>query len=662
MQPFRTLRRSPMAATLLWGLLCLCFIQLLTDFVAALYAVGLMGLNIPPEIACVLFLFAPLALVFWRRPVGARALNWVGAVALVCRAVEPLLATHERLFVTGLGVAGFLVLFAGWLSVADAPEDRELGRGLALGTGFAILLRAAGNGIDLSTLGMFKAIGWLLALAAGALLFLRAAPTVSGAAAAHPEHAKPTEAFWRVAGLSVGIVAAFTMLYFGFAAPNVIARWVEAPFLPVLLLAFLALAGFAWLSNAVERLSARTVVLWNLAFVLALVLTIGVQQINFPPDAQAFPLDAPAGSPWQVAPLAVMLLLFPVICLDLRLFYRAARRLRPTPRAAGAGFGLASLFLLVLIFAHVFTTVYDYIPVVGPLFRDRFWLVYLLAGAGLVLPLGLVGWKTIRTDPVREGPGSANLAAGVLAACAVLGLALAASGEFAPLPPARADHSLRVLTYNIQQGYDAAGQKNITGQLRLMRQADADIIGLQESDTNRIAGGNDDVVGFLASQLHMYAYYGPSPVTGTFGIALLSRLPIQNPHTFFMASTGEQTAGIGAQITQAGRTFNVCVTHLGNDGALVQQEGVLREMQGQDNLVMMGDFNFDARSPSYQRTVASLADAWWMRWPQGTDNQGFTAAEEIDHIFVSPTATVTDIHYLTGPESDHPALFVQIGW
>ena len=43
-----------------------------------------------------------------------------------------------------------------------------------------------------------------------------------------------------------------------------------------------------------------------------------------------------------------------------------------------------------MIFAQVFTTVYDYIPVVGPLFRDKFWLVFLAAGLVLALPTLLV--------------------------------------------------------------------------------------------------------------------------------------------------------------------------------------------------------------------------------------------------------------------------------
>jgi len=48
------------------------------------------------------------------------------------------------------------------------------------------------------------------------------------------------------------------------------------------------------------------------------------------------------------------------------------------------------------------------------------------------------------------------------------------------------------------------------------------LIGLQESDTNRISGGNSDIVRYFADRLDLYAYYGPKVVPGTFGIALLA--------------------------------------------------------------------------------------------------------------------------------------------
>ena len=79
-----------------------------------------------------------------------------------------------------------------------------------------------------------------------------------------------------------------------------------------------------------------------------------------------------------------------MILLDLTLYSRELIARRPSIRTLGGAFTLGALFLLIMIFAQVFTTVYDYIPVVGPLFRDRFWLVFWMAGVVMLLPLLLV--------------------------------------------------------------------------------------------------------------------------------------------------------------------------------------------------------------------------------------------------------------------------------
>jgi endonuclease/exonuclease/phosphatase family metal-dependent hydrolase len=167
-----------------------------------------------------------------------------------------------------------------------------------------------------------------------------------------------------------------------------------------------------------------------------------------------------------------------------------------------------------------------------------------------------------------------------------------------------------VLTFNIQQGYRADGQKGWGDQLALMRQVNADIIGLQESDTARLSGANNDLVGYFATALGMHAYYGPPTVNGTFGIALLSRYPILEARTAYMESQGEQTAIILATVSVNGQALHVAVTHLGNGGPMVQEEDVLQAIRGLSPLVLMGDFNFTPNTPQYRRTVEALQDAW----------------------------------------------------
>jgi len=158
--------------------------------------------------------------------------------------------------------------------------------------------------------------------------------------------------------------------------------------------------------------------------------------------------------------------------------------------------------------------------------------------------------------------------------------------------------------------------------------------------------------------LGLYAYYGPRTVTGTFGIALLSRYPLENPHTFFMYSSGEQTAAIEAQITLAGKTYTLLVTHLGNDGPLIQQQQVLARLAGQPNVIAMGDFNFRPATPQYQLSLQTLQDAWVQAGsplPASLDPKNL-----IDHFFISPGVAVAQVRYVDSPESDHPLLMMEI--
>ena len=179
-----------------------------------------------------------------------------------------------------------------------------------------------------------------------------------------------------------------------------------------------------------------------------------------------------------------------------------------------------------MVLSQVFTTVYDYIPLIGPSFRDKYWLILLIPGILSFLPLLHNLNQQFQTPALSIQKERFWLWSSVLfTAASLVGLILTSAS---PSPPSEEKNSLRVFTYNIQQGFDDFGERNFDGQLKLVRSMSPDLIGLQECDTARIAGGNADVVAYFANHLNMYSYYGPSSVSGTFGIALLSRYPIEN--------------------------------------------------------------------------------------------------------------------------------------
>lgn len=646
----------------LYSILSLFFFQLLATFVESIYSFGLLGTSIPNEIVSVLLFFSPVLLLAFGKRLAGNGVLFFGLLGLISRAVTSLLDPRNKMLVSGIGVGCFLLLIPillYQLSFQKSPNSaRHLGYGLLGGIALSVLFRVWGSGSDLTTLGQFQLIGWGLAIVAAILLW-QAFPSVK--ATDGKKQAEQSPGFMRLAGLCLGMMGVIVLLYFAFTSPNVIVRWVEGNY-PAILASLGAGMVLFSIIDTIKPQWLRTpkpgiLLTWNILFIIALTLTILPYQIQFPLIPEAYPLYEPPKPVWADFALYPMLLLSPILLLDFILYARETLNTRARPRQLGGGFLVAGFFLLLMVLAHVFTTVYDYIPLIGPFFRDKFWLVHLFAGVVAGLPVLLVS-----TEPDKEKAKGNPVFVTILAViylAAVLGVFLTAAK---PQTPAEAGNSLRVMTYNIQQGYNEAGIKNFDGQLDLIRSQNPDILGLQESDTNRIAGGNSDVVRYFADRLNMYSYYGPKTVTGTFGIALLSRYPIENPRTFYMYSQGEQTATIVANIRVGSRLFNIFVTHLGNDGPIVQQEAILKEIDGLENVIAMGDFNFRPDSEQYRLTTSILDDAWLLKWSSGIDDQGYNPTDRIDHVFVSPGTNVVEARYLTQPESDHPALVVEIAW
>ncbi|MGW8318154.1 MAG: endonuclease/exonuclease/phosphatase family protein, partial [Candidatus Promineifilaceae bacterium] len=434
---------------------------------------------------------------------------------------------------------------------------------------------------------------------------------------------------------------------------------------------------FTWIANRQQllptRLACPLVVGLNAVFAVALALVALAHQPDFPGAASAYPLAEPQVTVLAQLPLLLALLLYPVLLVDFVLLTEALIAARPTLGSLGLAFGVGSLFLSLMIFAQVFTTTYDYIPVIGPYFRDQFWLVLLLPGLILTLAVLLARRPVQRPadgSGVTKGSGAAFSVPLVLLVGLLGAISLAGAWLIGPRPPTPVPgrNVLRVLTYNIQQGYDEMGRRGEAEQLSLIRRLAPDIIGLQESDNARIAGGNSDLVRTFADRLDMYSYYGPKTVAGTFGIALLSRYPIQEPRTFYVYSEGEQVAVIEAQIEVGDQTFDVYVTHLGNGGPLIQQKQLLETLAGKERVIAMGDFNFKPGSEQYELTTTVLDDSWWRQWPDGVDDQGVRPDalpfgwSWLDHIFVSPDVDVVDARYVLEPASDHPPVTADITW
>jgi hypothetical protein len=258
------------------GILFLFFFQLISEFVEAIYAFGLLGTSIPPEIASVLLLFAPLLLALSPRPLQGKGILLLAGLALAAGAAGMFLDTRLRLLATGFGTACFLIYLPArlWELGQENGEAQsrqagalsagvELGGGLAAGLAAFILFRAWNSGvypyaetwfritaIALAGLGIWQLIRERRQAAEALEEALPDAEAPPVGLWSSGEGSNPHPAgFWVTAGLSLGLMAALAMLYFAFSSPNVMVRWSGANYIVVLGLSVTALSALAaWMS------------------------------------------------------------------------------------------------------------------------------------------------------------------------------------------------------------------------------------------------------------------------------------------------------------------------------------------------------------------------------------------------------------------------------
>jgi hypothetical protein len=100
----------------------------------------------------------------------------------------------------------------------------------------------------------------------------------------------------------------------------------------------------------------------------------------------------------------------------------------------------------------------------------------------------------------------------------------------------------------------------------VIKELELDVVGLLESDLQRIIMGNRDTTQFLAEDLGMYVDYGPGPNKHTWGAALLSKFPILNStHHLLPSPVGELAPAIHATLDVYGELVDVFVFHSGQE-------------------------------------------------------------------------------------------------
>jgi hypothetical protein len=241
----------------------------------------------------------------------------------------------------------------------------------------------------------------------------------------------------------------------------------------------------------------------------------------------------------------------------------------------GTTFGVAFGVCIFLTLFHVWVVAYAFVPG-GPLVREHTdWLnviTMFMIGCG-VLELSKQGRQgTQRTLVPRRLSLAQSLHRKYLVIAGALVNILFLCAAFRRFPtndykPYHAeDRAITAGIWTIHFSLDNdmwSSEKRIEN---LLRELEVDVVGLLESDLQRIIMGNRDTTQYLAEALGMYVDYGPGPNKHTWGAALLSKFPIVNStHHLLPSPVGELAPAIHATIDAYGELVDVFVFHSGQE-------------------------------------------------------------------------------------------------
>ncbi|EJU04855.1 hypothetical protein DACRYDRAFT_20468 [Dacryopinax primogenitus] len=228
----------------------------------------------------------------------------------------------------------------------------------------------------------------------------------------------------------------------------------------------------------------------------------------------------------------------------------------------------------LFVLAHVWTVAYAFVPG-GIYLRERtdlvlMWMTILLICGGLTLSFGRVQSFDLKSLPFRAVPY-------VLVTLILLSFGITAS-RMPTQPPIPYRAGERIITagiWTVHFGIDLEGRDSQRRLKDLIGGMELDIVGLLETDLNRIVYGNRDLTQVLTEDLGYYIDPGPGPQKHTWGAVLLSKYPILNSsHHLLPSPHGELAPAITATLDVYGTNVHVVVSH---DG---QEEDVLdRQLQ-----------------------------------------------------------------------------------
>jgi endonuclease/exonuclease/phosphatase family metal-dependent hydrolase len=235
----------------------------------------------------------------------------------------------------------------------------------------------------------------------------------------------------------------------------------------------------------------------------------------------------------------------------------------------------------------------------------------------------------------------------------------------APLRAQSSTATLRVMSYNIHHGEGIDQKLDLERIARLITDARADIVALQEVDRGCDRTQKRDLPAELAKLTGMQVHFEKNiPYqSGEYGNAVLTKFPIKtakNTH-FKMLRPGEQRGVLQLVLDVRGRDVLFMNTHIDyrpDDAERLLNADELRQMvahAGTMPVILCGDFNATPGSRTIEKIAAFLTDSWTL----AGEGKGYTIpvkkpTKRIDYIWISrESVEPLKMEVLRSEASDH---------
>ncbi|WP_087972244.1 endonuclease/exonuclease/phosphatase family protein [Oceanobacillus rekensis] len=234
---------------------------------------------------------------------------------------------------------------------------------------------------------------------------------------------------------------------------------------------------------------------------------------------------------------------------------------------------------------------------------------------------------------------------------------------------------VKVMSYNIYHGVGQDGKLDLPRIAKVIQDADADIIGLQEVD--RFYGDRSDFqdqTRELAKLLGYHYVYGANlnlePAEGQeenrqYGTGILSKYPIIDSENIYLSSFGNEQRGLlRTKINVRGVQMNFFNTHLGlNAPERNKQVEEIIEVKSsfEDPSVLVGDLNAEPNSEEFQLLLnkGNFVDTF----SEVENSNTFPVVDpmkRIDYILTSPDIKFTNPEVIYTEASDHLPLVTEL--